>query len=259
MNIYYERQNGGLCRMHALNGYFGYPKITESQFNVYIKEYDIEYKEKYNFESSCSLFDNIASDQKNIVSFILKKFMIYSRYYALNELYNTSITKITDVLLGNYFFIYNENHIWGCKLCDNIWYKIDSITGVTIININSIINEKNIGFIVPVNIKNEFYINLNIIKSIIPSNSSELYIIDFLKQKNRKKLILDNLEIPLNLCMDILDTNLMNKINKSDFNIIKIYVDKYNHFLNKFTNGNYSNINIILEYLPDILIYLISL
>jgi hypothetical protein len=106
MDIFYEKQSGGLCRMHSLNGYFGMSKIAPYQFQLYIDDYDKEYKEKYNFDSSCVLFDIVASDQKNIVNFILKRHGIYSRYYALNQLHGKNIKEnILDILEGDYFFI----------------------------------------------------------------------------------------------------------------------------------------------------------
>ena len=148
--IFYENQSGGLCRLHAINGYFGDARISQQQFLQYQKDYDAEYKIKFNLDSSCSLFDTITSDQKNIVSHILKKHGIYTRYYALNQLYNKNINvNIIKILDGDWFFIYTESHIYGARRVNNIWYRVDSIGGVTQININSL-NVKNIGFIVPV-------------------------------------------------------------------------------------------------------------
>ena len=277
-NIFYEAQYGGLCRMHSLNGYFGKSKISPDQFEKYIDLYDKEYKEKYNFESSCGSFDIVASDQKNIVNFILKKHGIYSRYYALNQLHGKNIKEhIIDIMLGEYFFTYNENHIWGCRILNNQWYKVDSMGGVHQIDINSLHHEKNIGYIVPVNIKNEFYRNLRVIKSVLGENPSLIHIKEYLTQKNKEKLILDKLEIPINLCMDILDTNLIFHKSKKDTNLlfqeskvdfnhdlkeytpIKNHVNTYAEFLTKFTKGNYNNLDLILDYLPDIIFNLTSL
>lgn len=256
-NIFYETQSGGLCRMHSINGYFGTHKISQSQFQEYIKKYDIEYKKKYNFDSSCLSFDLIASDQKNIVNFILKQFGIYSRYFALNQLYRKPLSNITDILEGHYFFIYNEGHIWGCRKYNDKWYKVDSLSGVTVININNILCEKNIGFIIPVNIKSEFYRNIKLIKNIINKTPTIDDIKKYLIQQNKDKKILGDLEIPVNLCMDILDNKSLSK--NKEFQPIQIYVDVYNEFLSQFTNGNYNNINIILKYLPNIIFTLVSL
>lgn len=251
-NIYYQPQNGGLCRLHSLNGYFGKEKITVTEFNKYQQEYDTIYKEKFNFESSCKNFDIVASDQKNVVSFILKKHNIYTRYYALNELYGKSThSHIINILDGEYFFQYNETHIWGCRKKEGLWFRVDSLGGVRPMNINSLSNEKNVGFIVPVDIQKEFFHNLTIIKSILGDNANKTKIKEFLIQKNKEKKIIGELEIPLGICMDILETNLLN--NKGDFSPIKKQVKIYNEFLSQFTNGNYNNIDLILAFLPDTL------
>jgi hypothetical protein len=261
MSIFFEPQSGGLCRLHSINGYFGSSKITQSEFQIYINDYDLEYKTKYNLDTSCKLFDIVASDQKNIVNYILKRNGIYSRYYALNQLYGKDIQKnLIDILCGEYFFVYNESHIWGCRIHNNQWYTVDSIGGVNSININSLQHTKNIGFIVPVDIKNEFYRNLKIIKNIF--NDGVNIVEEYLITQNKEKKILGDLEIPLNLCMDILDTNLLfkdSKTNLGDFHPIQEQVDRYNTFLSKFTNGNYNNIDLVMEYLPGIVIILLNL
>jgi hypothetical protein len=275
--IYYQQQSGVLCRLHSLNGYFGKEHISVEQFNKYQLDYDTEYKDKFNFESSCKNFDMVASDQKNTVNYILKTHGIYTRYYAINQIYNREIqTHILNILEGNYFFIYNESHIWGCRQKSDNWYKVDSLSGVHIMNINTLSSEKNIGFIIPVNLQKEFYINLNLIKSILIKSINnyanlnskivefnENMIKTFLIQKNKEKVILGELEIPLSICMDVLETNFLKKnaIMKKNktFNPIHKYVIKYNEFLSKFTKGEYNNIKLILNYLPNIILSLVKL
>ena len=279
--IYFQVQCGGLCRLHSLNGYFGKEKISIAEFNKLQKDYDDEYKKKFNFESTCKNFDIVASDQKNIVNYILKKNGVYTRYYAINQLYKKPIdTYIQEIIQGDFFFVYNESHIWGCRSKNGKWFKVDSISGVFPYNINNLSNEKNIGFIIPVNIKKEFYVNLKSIKKTLELFSKEMFAKDkrelfskekllpelfskeilslYLIQKHKEKKILGDIEIPLSICMDIFETNLIKK-SKSEFNPIKIQVEKYNEFLSKFTDGNYTNIKLILEYLPNILSELISI
>jgi hypothetical protein len=256
--IYYQPQIGGLCRLHSLNGYFGKETITRQQFDNYILEYDTKYKKLYNFTSSCESFDVVASDQKNIVSHILKKHNVYTKYYALNQIHGKYINEyIINILKGDWFFIYNESHIYGVRRLNNKWYIVDSMSGVRPININSI-NQKNIGFIVPVNIKDEFYRNIKLIKDILSENNQKEITKEIIKthleQKNKEKLILGELEIPLSICMDILDTNLIRTNNKNGktncFSEIQKYVNKYNIFLSQFTNGNYNNLQLVLTVTP---------
>jgi hypothetical protein len=265
-NIYYQHQFGGLCRLHSLNAFFGNEKITTSQFNTLQNLYDKEYADKFNIDVSCKTFDIISSNQKNIVSYILKKFNVYTRYYAINQLYKKSIKEnILDIIKGDFFFIYTDSHIWGVrKNNDNNWFMVDSIRGVFSCNINNLTNEKNIGFIIPTNIKTEFYINLELINvslnSVCVNNDYKLESIkNYLIQKHDEKKILDELEIPLGICMDILETNLLKKNNTPCelFNPIKYNVIKYNEFMNKFTNGRYTDITLILEYLPELILDLI--
>jgi hypothetical protein len=280
-NIYYQSQSGGLCRLHSLNGYFGCEKISLHQFNIIQKKYDDEYKIKFNFESTCKNFDIVASDQKNIINYFLKNIGIYTRYYSMNQLYTKNLNqtfaeqKIIKALInnlhGDYFFIYNESHIWGCRRQMGKWFKVDSIGGVSHYNINSLLTEKNIGLIVPVGIKHEFYRNLKLIhnelgvsvkntETTVKSMDTltlQTTIKNYLIQKHKEKKILGELEIPLSICMDIFETNLLKKTN-SMFSPIKTQVLQYNEFLSKFTKGNYNNITLILEFLPNILLELIK-
>ena len=47
----------------------------------------------------------ISSDKTNIVNYILKKHDIYTRYYAINEIYCKSVdTIISKIICGDYFF-----------------------------------------------------------------------------------------------------------------------------------------------------------
>jgi hypothetical protein len=277
-NIYYQSQSGGLCRLHSLNGYFGCEKISLQQFNIIQKKYDDEYKIKFNVESTCKNFDIVASDQKNIINYFLKNIGIYTRYYSINQLYIKSSNKtfaeqliikndLINNLYGDYFFIYNESHIWGCRRRMGKWFKVDSIGGVSHYNINSLLTEKNIGLIIPVDIRDEFYRNLKLIHDELGVSvkntettvkNTETTVKNYLIQKHKEKKILGELEIPLSICMDIFETNLLKK-NSIKYNPIKIQVLQYNEFLSKFTKGNYNNITLILEFLPNILLELIKM
>jgi hypothetical protein len=264
-NIYYQQQFGGLCRLHALNAFFNKEKITTSQFNKLQTSYDKEYMNKFNMDISCKSFDVVASNQKNVVNYILKKFSVYTRYYAINQLYKKSIKEnILDIIKGDFFFIYNDSHIWGIRKNNNNWFTVDSIRGVFPCIINNLTNEKNIGFIIPTDIKTEFYINLELLKISLTTVSNICTITtikNYLIQIHSEKKILDELEIPLGICMDILETNLLKKNNISCeiFNPIKYNVIKYNEFINKFTNGRYTDITLILDYLPELILDLLSI
>jgi hypothetical protein len=263
-DIYYESQKGGLCRLHSINQYFGLSKISESEFNSYIQNYDDEYKKKYNLDTSCKLWDIVSSDQKNIVSYILNKYNIYTRYYAINQIYNEKFKHILDILKGDVFFIFNEGHIWNLRKCKEKWYSVNSIGGVNPINIQKITSEKNVGFIVPVDIKKEFYHNISIIHKVFEKKnntqkiSNKNIIVNYLIKSNKEKKVLNELEVPINIIMDIMEM-VIKSHNFKNFKVIQKHIINYNKFLLEFTDGKYSNIKLILEYLPDIIIDLLNL
>ena len=85
--IYYENQIGGLCRLHSLNAFFGYHKIDVKKFRNYSKELDNYIKNKFHENSDCLKFDTINSDHNMIITFILKKYGVYSKYIPINSVY----------------------------------------------------------------------------------------------------------------------------------------------------------------------------
>lgn len=220
MNIYWEKQQNGLCRLHSINVFFGFQKYSPYDFNKLCDDYDKEKKQLYNTNISCKSFDLICSDQQNIVSFIIHKNNKYTKYYPINyiqlnnisndEFYNTH--NVDDL---NTFFIFNETHIWIIKKNNNKWYNIDSLSGVSELNYSDIYSyiksQKNTGFIIPINHIGYFYTNLKILKNEINNNIRE-YLID----KNKKKQILGDIEVPLNICVDILQFVLTKKAKQKE-------------------------------------------
>lgn len=253
--IYYETQRGGLCRLHSINHYFGKQYITDAEFAKHIEDYDKEYKEKYHHEASCKNWDVVSSNQKNIVSHILKINNIYTRYYAINQLYNKPVKRILDILKGDIFFIFNEGHIWNICRKNKRWYSVNSMGGVKLMRINNLTSQKNVGFIIPVDIVAEYKYNLKKIKDLFKNEEISAY----LKKNNEEKNILGELEIPLGIVMDILETNLyMQKYDDPQFAPIRKNVNIYNEFLTKFTDGNYNDIDLILKYLTPLLTNIIG-
>jgi hypothetical protein len=265
-DIYYQSQTGGLCRLHSLNGYFEEPRISQEQFSIYQNDYDIIYSKKFNSNTSCISFDLVGSDQTTLVSYILKQNGIYSKYIALNEIYQKPKNTILTRLCGVYFFMYNEGHIWGVRCKNNQWYSVDSISGVSPVNLQQLINTKNVGFIIPVNIKTEYYHNIELINEILQTDKHDINqkekIIKFITQANVEGRVLDNLEIPISICIDILETNMMikqknQKYNSSEFLPIQNRIDLYNIFLSQFSNGRYTDLPLIKKYLVPILTQLL--
>ena len=134
MSIYYEKQRGDLCRLHALNAYFGFKKFSDPDFFKLCREYDDEIK-----GLKTQVMDGF-SEGRCIISYVLDKidnkyvFLIPINSYknARNCLdidrYNLLIKHI------NCFFEFNKNHVWINKKINRSWNKIDSISGVNRVN-----------------------------------------------------------------------------------------------------------------------------
>lgn len=267
MDIFWEKQQSGLCRMHAINAFYGYKKYNIDEFNLLCNEYDTEKNKLYNGIISCKLFDLIYSDQQNIISYIIHK-THYTKYYPINYIYLNKISKDDFYCIHNdadltSFFIYNDAHIWLIKKHSNKWYNVDSISGVSELNCVNIYEYiksiKNAGFIIMVNHILYFYSNLKLIKQEIKDT---LFIQDYLKKKNKEKQILGDIEVPLNICIDILKYVLIKKSKEEQNNIflpIKNITDSYDIFIKKFTYSNYNNIELILEFLPSVLTKLFNI
>jgi hypothetical protein len=261
--IYWESQVNGLCRLHSINTFFKYKKYTSGEFIKFCNEYDEEKNKLYNMEMSCKSFDLVNSDQQNIISYIIHKNYIYTKYYPINFIYLDKITKdefykVHTTLNLNTFFIYNELHIWIIKKYNNKWYEVNSLNGVKelhcIIDVYDFIkSKKNTGYIIPVDHMTYFYKNLELITREIKTKKN---IENYLKLKNIEKNILGELEVHLNICIDILKfvLNMKNEIlQNTTFLKIKKIVNMYYVFIEQFTNKNYNNIDLILKYVPYIL------
>jgi hypothetical protein len=279
--IFYEQQRGGLCRLHSINGYFGEAKITTEKFTEYSKELDKYIKEKFHEESHCMKFDSVSSDHNILVTFILKHYGVYPRYLHVNSAYGGDKLKehLKD-LHGDYFFMYNSEHIWGIRRKDNKWYRVDSLNGVRPCNVDSLGNQKNVGFLIPVVPKTEFFRNVEKIQFILKRDIPELDPANFAKtleqlkkylgELSDKEIILGDLEIPLGVSMDILDV-VYGKVGdykksgpetdfkKEEFKPIEHIIKQYDEFLFNFTPSHYHDKELKLKYLPNTLMTLMKL
>jgi hypothetical protein len=210
--IYYEKQKGGLCRMHALNAYFKNPEFTPAQFSTLMTEYDKKNKNKFKTTISCTLYDSVNSDQNTIISYALKRKKMFSRYFPINSCYKKPMQITTD-----FIFVFNHHHIWGMrKIAENgkdTWFKVDSLSGVTSSNINGIFQIKNIGIIMPVKMSDEFYRNIRIIKNELRmvnklekgDEITEKHIQNYLRTQYQNKNIIGEIEVPLSIVFSIFE------------------------------------------------------
>ena len=139
-NIYWERQRGDNCRIHSLNAYFGENKISDEHFNKLCDEYD-----NLIFGLKSIEMDGFA-ECRSIISFIVDKYS--NKYCQLVPInlrgvhnknrnswdYNRYIKFIGEKKGINCYFEFNKDHVWFNKLVDGEWYKIDSLSGVNMIN-----------------------------------------------------------------------------------------------------------------------------
>lgn len=271
--IYYERQRGGLCRLHAINAFFGEAIISEKEFWDYSSEMDEYVMGKYHGESHCLSFDSVSSDHTLLVTYILKKFGWCSRYLHLNAhhdrvnkgVYGSLKDNLGD-LKGDFFFVYNADHIWGVRRKDNVWYNVDSISGVRPLYLNSLEGALNIGFIIPVDEKVEFYKHVTCIQKVIMGAVGEFYTLknieEYITDINARRLILGELEVPINVAVGILDAKLEFDYGGGDvgeFGPIRKLVDDYFEFLSQFTPSRYHDLLLKLEYIPKIILVLMKL
>ena len=192
-NIYCERQDGDLCRLHSINAYFGFKKLEQSDFFNYCIEYDEIIK---GLKTEC--MDGF-SEGRCIISYILEKldnkyiFLIPIKSYngIRNHIdidrYNKLISKLWC------YFEFNKGHVWINKKINGIWYKIDSISGVNRIDSPTI---KNNGYLLVIDgkhIYNEIY---NTIKLIHHTQNNEIYYTNL--YYSLKSIILNTLEFNRN-------------------------------------------------------------
>ena len=171
--IYCERQRGDLCRLHSINAYFGYKKIDAAEFLKYCSEYDEVIKGLKTID-----MDGF-SEGRCIISYILDRLdnkYIYlipinsytgSRNHIDIERYNKFIK------LVNGFFEFNKGHVWFNKKINGTWYKIDSISGVNMINEPSIRKNGILLIIDDKHLYNELFYYLNLVDKRNKSDRSD--------------------------------------------------------------------------------------
>jgi hypothetical protein len=261
VEIFYERQNGGLCRKHVLNAYYGKSKYSVNDFSVLCDNYDkFMIVCGYNSCVSSKNFDLIESNQFTIISYALYLENIYSilvPYTYLEKLLKLKSKSSLLDLVGNncdFIFVFNENHIWGCGKHQGKWYNIDSISGVRQVNINSY-DWKIHGFIIPCLEKRTIYeLNNNVFeikkylqnKGVDYNNYNEM--VSMLKILHDSNLLLDDLEILIAGVVSILRII----TDYSNNTIIALIINNYQTFLKLFEIEKLNFIH-IYNYIPDII------
>lgn len=190
IQIYYQPQQGGLCKLHALNAFFGKEEISISRYQSLVENYDKKLKHnKHYIGMSYNDWDFLYKGNTILTHILLDNYNTYLRYIPItstsietdrcNNIKNT----ITDInFIENYFiFCFDAGHIWGLKyvMFENIltWFKVDSIGGISKIgnDLTSIFSNKMIGFMFPVSPLTELTYRIKLIQS-KNKNDNELHI-----------------------------------------------------------------------------------
>jgi hypothetical protein len=102
----------------------------------------------------------------------------------------------------------------------------------------------------------EFKVQLNILRGVVPKTLTETA--RCLTKLNQSKRILGDIEVPLDRVIDILEWHgvTTKKMYQPKYKAILYIVTRYNEFLKKFT-GRYLDLDLILDYLPEIINYMI--
>ena len=146
--IYWESQRGNMCRLHSLNAYFNFKKITEPDFIQYCNDYNQYIKDYYGEIILSQNYDIFPT--YSLISYIIKRLVNkYCYFVPFNKLKNEK--KSFSELLHNSksFFVFNQKHIYLVKLHKNKWYKVDSLSGIVNIKLNQYDHGNKMGFIIP--------------------------------------------------------------------------------------------------------------
>lgn len=144
--LYWESQKGNLCRLHSLNAYFGYKKISEIEFANYCIEYDKYIKNYYGETINSENYDIFPT--YSLISYIIYQIeKKYCHFIPIGELNNESITLEKIINKTTSFFVFNQKHVYTIKIYEGKWNKIDSLSGILPIQLSSL--KGKIGFIIP--------------------------------------------------------------------------------------------------------------
>lgn len=163
--MYWERQRGNLCRLHSLNAFFGEKYIDDNKFKHLCEKYD-------------EIVPGLKTDDMDgfsqgrcIINWILYLHGYHSVLIPINKFNNRQYIDlehykhIVNENKVNSIFEFNEKHVWINKKNEkNKWHKLDSITGITPIDMQLNNNGYIIVFHSIKSILNELDFYLNSIK-----------------------------------------------------------------------------------------------
>lgn len=123
--MYFEKQRGGLCRMHALNMFYQEEKYTDETFKNLQEEYDLKHKQ-FN-DSSCVDYDAMISTQESILVYSLKQNGYFCETIECTA--STSIDTIQSLMDDELraIFIMTKDHVHLIKYMNDKFYEFNSL------------------------------------------------------------------------------------------------------------------------------------
>lgn len=259
-DFYWERQSGGLCRMHALNAYFGGPKYDRSQFEDAIHEHDLRMSARGLENVSANDVDVTSGDQKNIIAHVLAKSGIFAKLYEIRDR-PTAIAKAESY---GAVFIYSPDHVWlGRRDTSGRWFRIDSLSGVSLMNLNDL-QDPRLGLIIPCNrLMNEFAEIAAELGGLIQSDNKSSdgenrgeKIVAYLVREYKARRLLGRAETLIGAAVAILEIQLAGR---DGFPVMRELLDWYEEFAASWTGANCTSLRFILTHVPRMIIRILQI
>lgn len=118
--IFFQKQkkDDGYCRLYAINNALGRAALSMAKFEKFCDQFDYE----NNTKGSRQFF--FIDSELNLISFVLSKFRIDSKYYPPGE-----ASEVWDCMPEDCsaFLAFSSSHIWAHHKYGNTWYCLDSL------------------------------------------------------------------------------------------------------------------------------------
>lgn len=263
--IYYQRQNGGNCRLHALNGYYGREEITVGMWDDLMNQYDDVVAKLYNTRTSCKQFDLIGAGGQTMMGWVLMRRGVCVRYVPMGSA-STALALAKQV---DWMFVFNHGHVWGIRKLTAVaaasqphverWFRVDSIGGVSSFDINALQVMKE-GLLVPVDPQNEF--NKCITQAVLlVGDGSAQRVMEWVTESIKRGDTLGNLEANMSRAVTCLEAQL-SRCGPGEMDdvvgIIFGVVSDWHAFMTKWTNGRYNDVGLISAHLPRLLVRILA-
>jgi hypothetical protein len=125
--MYFEKQRGSNCRVHAVNNCFGAAVLSVDEFTQLAKGYA-------DVPGDANFVHALGWDRQHLLGHILlEKFQLYCFTIGQFEFARLKKSKIIRTLLDamdlalRCFFVCNTKHVWCVRMVDDEWYCLDSM------------------------------------------------------------------------------------------------------------------------------------